>query len=422
MFHKLLLAAAVTAALVGCGSDSNSSSTTDKAAPKPVPTITTSFKDTGDKEAEYLIQNTDLMNGELSAQGAGFEQLGWNFYYPVGDTLFVSGYQNKETISYKSDAQGKINKLATFLFDLPLEVFGQADNNTLLATNLPRSGAHVANTLYTVSAETGRITAKTPYTIHDNDTGVRGDGTVAAPSAIQVRGDKLFIAFHKLDDSSPASLFETNEPDSALVAVYDYPLTENATPVKIISDTRTSHIGVNGNPTNMIQLDNGDIYSLSNGGIAAGFSQDSTKPSGILRIKNGQTEFDSSYFLNIKEKTNGGKIFWFSNIGGNKALARILTPNTEADKTPWSAFAKAHFTMKLVLIDLEAETITDVPGVPLHQKRWTSPLEVIDGTVYLSIETKDDAHIYQYDIATNTVKKGAKVIGKTLKGFYHLGN
>lgn len=425
MSNKFLLISLTAASLLGCGSDDNNS--TEKTDPKPdqggditVETITLSLKTTGQGEPEYLIQETDLKTETVSSQGVGDEQIGWNFYYRVGDTLFVTGYNQQKTTSYHQNEDGDLEELNTFLFDKPLEVFGQVDNNTFLATHLPRSGEHIANTMYVVNAANGRATAKIPYTIDDTDTGVRGQGTVAAPSAIQVRDNKMFIAYHKLDDSEGGSNFVTPEQNTAFVAVYNYPLTANASPEKLISDTRTSHIGVNGNPSNMIQLANGDIYTMSNGGMAAGFSSNSDKPSGILRIKNGTTDFDADYFLNISEKTNGGRIFWFSDIGNNKVLARIQIPNETADTTAWSAFGKAYHTMKLVLIDLQAQTVTDVDGVPIHQKRWTSPLEIIDGKVFLSIETAEGSHIYEYDIATNTATQGAEFIGKTIKGFYNL--
>ena len=173
----------------------------------------------------------------------------------------------------------------------------------------------------------------------------------------------------------------------------------------------------------MMRLDNGDIYTMSHGGvgaIAAGFSTNTETPSGILRINSGETEFDADYFLNISKKTEGGRIFWFSDIGNNKVLARILMANEAADQASWSAFSKDFHTMKLVLIDLKQQTVTDVAGVPTHQKRWTSPLEVIDGKVYLSIETPDGAHVYEYDVATNVATKGAEIVGKTIKGFYDL--
>lgn len=416
MFKKSILAILMINLVVGCGSGDNKNDDKGKSL------ISLSFKDTGGTEPEYLLQKEGIMSGTISAQGAGFEQTGWNFYYTVGNTLFVSGYKNKETISYTSGEQGKLRKLSTFLFDTSLEMFGNVNNDTLLATTLPRDGAHAPNLLYTVNAKTGKITAKTPYTVFDKDTGVRGKGLVAAPTALQVRDNKLFIAFHKLDDSSPQSGFQTPQPNSAVVAVYAYPLTKNAKPEKIIEDTRTSHIGVNGNTTNMIKLDNDDIYSFSNGSIAAGFNPKSDKPSGLLRIKKGQTDFDKSYFFNVEEATKGGKVFWLGKLTGTKVLARVLMPNEAADKAAWSAFAKSFFTSKLVLLDVAEKTVTDIKGLPLHQKRNTSPIEIINGKVYLSIETKEDAYIYQYDVATNTVKKGAKLLGKTIKGFYDLQN
>ena len=76
---------------------------------------------------------------------------------------------------------------------------------------------------------------------------------------------------------------------------------------KIIYDERTSPIGVNGHSTGIEQTENGDIYSFSTSALSAGFTL-ATKPSGILRIKNGETEFDQDYFFNVEEATNGGSL------------------------------------------------------------------------------------------------------------------
>lgn len=373
--------------------------------------------------SEYLVPKGELISGEVSSQGVGDEQQGWNFYYKVGGTLFVSGYLNNEVTAYKLDDKKALKKISSFLFDKlsPLEMFSHT-GSTLLATNLPRDGAHTARKMYVISADDGKLKQTINYTVFDKDTGERGKGLVAAPTAIQVRGDKLFVAFHKLDDSSPSTKFTTPEPNSALIAVYNYPLTDNAKPLKIIEDARTSNIGVNGNLSNMVQLDNGDIYSFSNGSIAAGFYPASTKPSGILRIKNGQTEFDANYFFDVENATNGGKVFWIGKIGGNKLLARILTNDAEAQKKPWSAFNKDFYILKLVMIDLDKKEVTPVEGVPVHRKRHTSPIQVINGKVYLSIEAKESRHIYEYDVATNKAKKGAKIMGHSVKGVYKLSN
>lgn len=422
MKKKILTLLLSTVILSACGGGGANKSDSGNSNNLDYSNFILSLRPSSERSAsEYLVPKADLLSGEVSSQGVGDEQQGWNFYYAVGNTLFASGYLNNEVTSYQLDERKELKKINSFLFEKssPLEMFSHT-GSTLLATNLPRDGSHTARTMYIINTNDGKLEKKTSYTIFDKDTGERGKGLVAAPTAMQVRGDKLFVAFHKLDDSSPNTKFTTPEPNSALVAVYNYPLTDNAKPLKIIEDTRTSHIGVNGNSSNMVQLDNGDIYSFSNGSIAAGFYPASTKPSGILRIKKGQTEFDKNYFFDVENAANGGKVFWVGKIGGNKLLARILTNDAEAQKKPWSAFNS--YILKLVLIDLDKKEVTPVKGVPIHRKRNTSVIQVINGKVYLSIEAKEARHIYEYDIATNTAKKGAKIMGQTVKGVYKLSN
>ncbi|PKG85075.1 hypothetical protein CXF85_05570 [Colwellia sp. 75C3] len=407
-----------TLTLSACGS-----SDSDEAVIPPVvvdPVIvepgpfTFAFKITGDIEAEYLVTQDSITTEDLTADGKGIEQQKWNYFFPVGNTLFTVGYENNEATSYKVDADNKVAKLSSFEFTNTLETFASVDDKVLLATDAPRDGNHTKRTLYSVDAETGLVTSKVNYTIHDVDTGTKGEGTVGYPTALVVRGDLLFLSFHKLDD---AGNWGTPEADNAFVAIYDYPLVEGATPKSIIADARTSNIGVNGN-IGLIKTANGDLYSMSNGSVAVGFSPASTKPSALLRINNNEEVFDANYFFDIEAATDGGKIFWFDYVGDNKAIARIITDDTGA--ASWGAFTKNQINHKLVIIDLVAQTVTDIDGIPLHHKRWTSPVEIIDGKVYVSIETVDAAFVYVVDINSATATKGVEIKGKTIKGFYDL--
>ncbi len=431
MKKSILLACITSIGLIGCdGSNDSNNNATDK-SPATQEKLSFSFKDTSEGEPEYLISKEDIMSGTISAQGVGTEQLGWNFFYPVGNTIFISGYQNFDTSSYRLNEAGDTTKLNTFLYDKPLQSFGRIGDQTLIASDAPGAG-HTDRKFYTVDANSGLVKSIVEYTIHGIDNGTAGLGTVAWPTGLLVRDNKLFIPFQKLDD---AGGYYTPDADTAFIAVYDYPLTpSNNTPTKIIEDPRTTNIGVNGSTTNIIQADNGDIYTMSNGGFTGGFAVPgdhdnkpetphqgipaTTKPSGILRIANATTEFDASYFFNVEEAASG-KIFWFDYLGGNKAIARIVTD--EAGYW-WSAFYKDYYTTKLVMLDLANKTSTDIEGIPLHQKRYTSPLEIIDGHVYLSIETATDSHVYKVNIETSEATKGAKIEGKTIKGFYDLNN
>ena len=378
--------------------------------PENLSGITMSLKTTGGDETEFIVNQDTITEGEISAIGTGIEQTGWRFFYPVGKTLFASGYSDdNKCIGYISNDMGQIVENGEFIFDNALEMFGHSDDNsTWLAMEIPRAG-FANRRLHFVDVSSVTVTEIVETKIFES----REDSLIAWPTALQVSGSKLFVPFHKLDAKG---WFTTPDADAAYVAVYPYP-NVTAEPEKIIMDTRTSNIGVNGATTGLIETDNGDLYSFSCGAEMAGFAPAATKPSGILRIKAGTTEFDVDYFFNIEDATSGGKLFWFDYVGSNKAIARILTDD---EGGAWAAYGRDVFNQKLVIIDLAAKTVTDVANVPLHAKRYTSPVTVKDGKVFVSIETATEAYVYQVDIETATGTKGAKINGKTIKGFYEL--
>lgn len=372
--------------------------------------ITMGFKTTGGDETEFILTEDNIMGGELSAVGEGIELTGWRFFYKVGSTLFASGYsEDNQCSGYVNDGDGNIVKKGGFIFENSLEMFGHSDDGTtLLAMEIPRAGFSNRR-LHFVDESSAFVSKIVGTKIFES----QSENLVAWPTALQVRGDKLFVPFHKLDSDG---FFTTPSPDSAFVAVYSYPEV-GAEPEKIIADSRTSNIGANGFTTGLIEAENGDLYSFSCGAEMAGFAPASSKPSGILRIKAGATEFDQDYFFNIEQATGGGKLFWFDYVGNNKAIARILTHD---DGGAWAAYGRDVFNQKLVIIDLVNQTVTDVANVPLHAKRYTSQVMVEDGKAYVSIETASDAYVYQVDIAAATATRGARINGKTIKGFYRL--
>lgn len=405
---KLALIAFSLSALISCSNDDNNSKELEVVSSG----FTMSLKTTGDGEPEYIVNKQDIMTGTISAVGQGIEQTGWRFYYPVGKTLFASGYsEDNQCAGYAAKSNGSITKVGEFIFENSLEVWGHTnDGEMLLGMEIPRTG-FANKRLHFIDAKTAFVTKIVGTSIFQD----QANNQVAWPTALQVRGDKLFIPYHVLDSKGN---FTTPDPDKAYLAIYEFPNVGN-TPTKIISDTRTSNIGVNGSTTGLIETDNGDLYSFSCGAIEAGFSVNSSKPSGILKIKAGETEFDTNYFFNVEAADNGGKIFWFDYVGGNKAIARLLT---NSSGIAWDAFSRSTtaFNQKLVIIDLKAKTVTDVANVPLHAKRYSSPVLVEEGKAYVSIETASNAYVYQVDIDTATAVKGAKIEGKTIKGFYKL--
>lgn len=400
-FLKAATIALCSLSIMGCNEEDEEITTESSTG------ITMSFVASGDAAAEFIINQDTIMSGEISAENSGIEQAGWRFYYPVGKTLFTSGYSDdNQCAGYADDGTGNIILKGEFIFDNALEMFGDGkDDETFLAMEIPRAG-FLNRKLHFVDVNTVFVKKINGTKIFESVE----DSIISWPTALTVSGDKLFIPFHKLHANGS---FATLSPDSAFVAVYSYP-NVGAAPEKIISDPRTSNIGANGFTTGMIEADNGDLYTYSCGATDAGFSPASTKPSGILKIDAGSTEFNENYFFNIEEATGGSKIFWFDYVGDNKAIARLITDNGSA----WSAYGSV--SHKLVMIDLENQTVTDIDNVPTSKLQYTSPIFVEDGKAYLTIVTATDAHVYQVDVETGTATKGAEIKGQAIKGFYRL--
>ena len=275
---------------------------------------------------------------------------------------------------------------------------------------IPRGAGFHKREIFYVDTDDVRVTKKIKIDVYKSE----AEGLIAVPSGLMIREDKLFVPYQIHDGGGK---WQTLKPNSALMAIYSYPDIEK-NPIKIIEDKRTCNIGVNGTISTLIKTENKDIYSLSCGAKGAGFNPEpATKPSGILRIKNGETNFDESYFFNIEEKTKG-KIFGFSYLGNDKAIASIIN-NPEVGDT-WSAY-NTTFNQTLVIIDLVAQTVSNVEGIPLFRGGYFPTAVFTEkGKAYPTIIAEKEVAIYQVDIATSKATKGAIVKGRNLSGLTRL--
>ncbi|MBQ4802734.1 DUF4374 domain-containing protein [Aquimarina sp. MMG015] len=419
---NVMLLLAITAMVISCSSDDNGDTPID---PDPDPIAVSKYVvgfeafPVGDASpVDYILELPSLESlttGEISVEGQGIPLKGWRFFHGAGNTIFTAGYSDDDTcIAYHLNEEGTLEEKANFAFQSTLDNYAALDENTLLAVELTYGGLSDKR-FHIVNAETGLLEKIEEHPV-DID---MGDGTAENPGStpwvtgMVLRDGKLFVSYHKwLADGS----FITPDVDRAYVAVFNYPEFELE---KIIEDDRTSPIGVNGHSTGIEQTENGDIYSFSTSALSAGFTA-ASKPSGILRINNGTTEFDSSYFFNVEEAINGGKLFWMDYVGNGKAIARIIVDDTNG-AGEWGAFFKKD-VFKMVVIDLINQTVTDIAGVPTHGHRYTSPMFVEDGKAYISSSTDTDTYVYIVDPETATATQGAKVLGLGLKGIFKISN
>lgn len=249
------------------------------------------------------------------------------------------------------------------------------------------------------------IQDKVTTRIYENKT----DSLVAWPTALVVRDNKLFVPFYTLHARGD---FSTPSTDTAFVAVYNYP---ELTFDKYIKDTRIGPLGIYGNVNGLIEAESGDLYGYSSASYASGFTTQQKK-SGIVRIKAGATEFDPNYLLDFEEATGGNKLSFFAYAGNGKAVGRMIVDDSKL----WGAFNIVNSICKLVIIDLEAQTVTEVADVPLHGGQYATPPLVENGKVYMNVSTSTDAHIYEIDPVTATAKKGAAVKAVEAKGIFRI--
>lgn len=356
------------------------------------------------ESSDYIIGIDDLMTGEIDVQGKGIEQTGWRTCVQAGSSVFSIGYGDPSAISYKIE-NGEIIEKGKFIFAKTLDCMGMGDANTLLAMEVPR-GKIASRTLHKIDINGISISEKINTEIY---TGT-GDTLHKWPTAMVVRDGFLYISYYPI---SPSGNFSTPSVDTAYIAVYTYPAYQF---VKVIKDTRTSPIGLYGDSNGIIKdTETGDLYTLSTSSLACGFTN-KTKPSGILRIKNGSTEFDASYFLNFEQLSGGYKLQNMVYASNGKVVARIVTDDTKL----WGAYNLKNIICKLVIIDLNTQTVTDVAGVPMHGGQYSTPSLVENGKVYMSISNTDGTYVYQIDPSTATASKGAKVNGVEVAGFFKL--
>lgn len=414
----LLLAFLVSGVfLSSCGDDDTSGdSDPDKEGTSRL--VMQLFLNQSDPSQTYVI-STDgidgIMTGELSAVGQGIEEpSGYRFGVPVGNSSLLSfGYSSStlNCISHINVGGEVVIDERPFLYDDVFQRFTVSDDNkTVLAMEVPTGAGFLKREINFVDPEDVRVTKRIETDVWKSE----AESLVALPTGIMIRGDYLYVPYQIHDSDGN---WKTLRPNTAYMAIYSYPNIEEE-PIKIIEDERTCNIGVNASMTTLIKTENENIYTLSCGATGAGFNPEpSTKPSGILRINNGETDFDADYFFNIEEKTQG-KIFGLSYLGDNKAIASIIT-NPDVGEA-WSAY-NTIFNQKLAILDLVEETVSIIDGIPLFRSGYfPTGVFVEDGKAYPTIIAENEVAIYQIDIATGTATKGAIVQGKNVQGLMRM--
>jgi len=358
--------------------------------------IITSSPIASDGVADYLLTTDDLSTGSVSTVGNGIEQDGTYRYYVSNNNKFFSllyGQGNPGAVTtYELNEEGELIKVSDFQSET-VQAFAAVEDDILMM-KIPRSGDANAS-WYRVNAEQVQIVGEGQVNIEV----LAGNGERAHFTWLTQVGDKVYAPYMSIKGCC-GDTFGTNHPDSAWVAVFSYPSMEFE---RVITDDRISFIGKYFN-NGLIEDEKGDVYAYSAAVAASEGEFTSTKPSAIVKLVKGETEFDQNYFFNIEQASGGAYITAQNYIGNGKFLLMMAD-----EKAAYSVGSR------LAIADVYTQDFTWVQGAPEATKVvnvTTNNLVDEDGeTIHIGITTEEGSYIYQVNANTATATQGIEVKG-----------
>ncbi len=211
----------------------------------------------------------------------------------------------------------------------------------------------------------------------------------------------------------------TQYPDKAYIAIYSGDSFEE-TPV--IAETDKIGLACGRMRSQYYQTiwatNEGDLYVFSPGYGRSFVSTNELKkvtgalPSGVVRIKAGETGFDPDYYVNIEALGNGNPMFRCWYIDGDYFLLQLYKNGVEsmindgknADVSELAVFDAANRTLRLVV------------GLPANMSIGGEPYGE-NGAVYIPVNTTSDAYpcFYKVDAETATATKGLTVKAESIQ-------
>ncbi|MCG8310754.1 MAG: DUF4374 domain-containing protein [Cytophagales bacterium] len=407
-----LLSVVLVASLISNCSDSD-----DAPAPNPVtedPVITSYFlgiEAATDPAVDVLSVAESIESGSISPVNNGFEQPAWMSFIQGIDQIFVAGYTAAPEFTSYELVDGELTKGESFFTDQDIYALDVVDEGTMVLMGSAREGLSEKK-IYKINTNT--MTIETTVSVDfGNDV---DNNLMAFPVDLKVRGSKLFAAYYMI---SAGGDFSTPSANEARVAVFSYPGLEFE---KIIIDERAPNIG-RYYTFNALEIDeNGDIYTFSPSSLACGYAPAPATNSGILRIKNNETEFDPNYHIDFETLSGGYKINDMFYVGNGKAVVRVLKEDETNADFLWASYRPVAELplLETGIIDLYNESFTLLPDVPKAGGGWNSATLVEEGKLYLGVSSSSFADIYIIDTENGTATKGATIKGNYAKAILSL--
>lgn len=338
--------------------------------------------------ATYMLTVDDLESGTASIVGNGIEE-------PYAFTAFVNN-GTKATVamqyrqgdpaigmSYGLNTSGSLVKIGNeFQMDKGYTTWGTFGDYVLTARSgqTLTSGATGAIVYFVDVNNQNAVTSKEVVT-----TNMTGNGLTATLSGLVDGGNGEFLT----------SLVLTNgNVDSVYVAALD----ENLTVKRIYKDNRLSYSAGRYRSAYYSQIDNdddGNTYVFS-----GSYESTTTKPAGAIRINQGATTFDPSYYFNIQELSGGYRFRKVWHVTEDYFLLEFYND---------IAYSTTSAATQYAIVKMEDKTFTWLTsGFPAKDQITATGWPFSDnGKLYLPVTTASaQPTVYVIDPKTATAKAG----------------
>lgn len=382
VFSRAALPALFLALAVGC-SDSPSGPGEDQGGDF---LLITSVANEAGSDGSSFVQTIGLGQSSVDNSGA-FEQSFRPYPFVNGnDVVLLQGQAGDQAFRYERASDGQLSEAG--VLSLPP---GSAASGVAFAS---ATKAYIALTF------TGKILIFNPQTMTaTGEIDLTTLGIARNPSnpsdvnpepvLMVIRDGKLFVTLHQLVTGFASA-------DGADIAVIDVATDSYE---KVIQDPRTATCGPFGSYESVFVDENGDLYVY----CAASYGFVPGQEHGFLRILSGQTEFDSSYFLNLSAAAPSvpGEQISVINApvyaGGGQVYAMAEVPALRPNPPN---YARDLF-YQAVRLDLATEQVTVLP-LPVARPIG-SGLEFHEGQVIFGISTATGVGLYTYDPVSGDV-------------------
>jgi len=287
----LLMVAAMALCFSACDSDDDVKTTTQEASASGKILFSTTVTNPEGNSGSGYLQNVSKLEGGISYTNANALPLGFGSYPCVcesGNIYTFPDYMGGTDLKLKRYVLNSNDEM-----ELKGTMAIPANSGAAIVVEASEEKAYLScQTINMVIV----FNPKTMTEISRIDlSSLSNDGVSAYPGAMYIRDGILFVALEQFNANwMPAE----NALEMALINVEDNSL---------IKKIRNTSLGLSA-PTRPV--DNQSIFEDENGDLyincVGSFGYDSNFPSGMARIKKGETDFDESYKFNLSTtKVNG---------------------------------------------------------------------------------------------------------------------